>query len=152
MKKFLIGLNIHISSLEMVKKLRRWVSPVFVMMLFASFVLWYIAKLSYTYTTELKVKVDIEKQDVDIRCVVEGVGTNLFGYKIGGSKSAKIPISELRYTIRPVDSLLTIENSSLMGALSVRFSDIKIISINSDAELRMTHELSEALKKIQTKR
>ncbi len=152
MKKFFIGLNIHLSSLEMVKKLRKWVSPTFVMMLVASFVLWYIAKLSYSYTTELDINVEIERQKVEVKCVVEGVGTNLFGYKIGGGKRAKIPISELRYNIRAVDSLLTIEPLSLSGALSVRFSDIKIISIISDTELSMTPELSDAIKHIHPRR
>lgn len=152
MKKFIIGLNIRLSSLELVKKIGRWVSPIFVVMLFASFVLWYIAKLSYTYTTELDVAIEVEKQSTQIKCVVEGVGTNLFGYKIGGAKGVKIPLSELRYEIRPVDSLLSIEPSALMGALSVRFSDIKIISITSTAELNMTPELGYAIENIKSKR
>ena len=32
--------------------LRRYISPVFLALLVASFILWYIAKLNYTYTTE----------------------------------------------------------------------------------------------------
>ena len=31
--------------------LRRYISPVFLALLVASFILWYIAKLNYTYTT-----------------------------------------------------------------------------------------------------
>ena len=36
--------------------MRRYVSPVFLALLVASFILWYIAKLSYTYTTEQTVR------------------------------------------------------------------------------------------------
>ena len=39
------------------RALTRYVSPVFMMLFVASFVLWYIAKLNYTYTTDMNVKV-----------------------------------------------------------------------------------------------
>jgi hypothetical protein len=40
--------------------LHRYVSTAFLMMLVASFILWYIAKLSYTYTTEYTVRVNTD--------------------------------------------------------------------------------------------
>ena len=49
---------------------RRYVSPVFIMLLVASFTLWYIAKLNYNYTTELNVKVRIGNQKFEVPCVV----------------------------------------------------------------------------------
>ena len=60
------------------KWMHRYVSPVFLALLVASFILWYIAKLSYTYTTEQTVKVSVDGQPFEVTCVVEGVGTNLF--------------------------------------------------------------------------
>ena len=39
--------------------LRRYVSPVFLALLVASFILWYIAKLNYTYTTEQPFTVNV---------------------------------------------------------------------------------------------
>ena len=40
--------------------LRRYVSPVFLALLVASFILWYIAKLNYTYTTEQPFTVNVD--------------------------------------------------------------------------------------------
>ena len=40
--------------------MHRYVSPVFLALLVASFILWYIAKLSYTYTTEQTVRVSVD--------------------------------------------------------------------------------------------
>ncbi len=139
MKNFFIQIKIYLSSLAIIQKLGRVVSPIFLGMLAASFVLWYIAKLSYTYTTELDVRVVIEEQYIDARCVVEGVGTNLFGYKIKGGAKLRIPLSELRYEINEADSTISIINSSLSGALSVRLSDIKIISIDADPRIKLTN-------------
>ncbi|MFR9602977.1 MAG: hypothetical protein SNG02_03795 [Rikenellaceae bacterium] len=135
------------------RKLRRWVSPVFLIMLVASFTLWYLAKLNHTYTTELEVRVDVEGQGIEVKCVVEGVGTNLFRYKLNRGEEIKVPISELRYEIKEANNILTISPSSLRGVLSVRFSDIKIISIDAKTEeLMITPKLQEAIDKIERKR
>ena len=55
---------------------RRYVSTVFLMMLVASFILWYIAKLSYTYTTEYTVRVNTDGEKYKVTCIFEGIGTN----------------------------------------------------------------------------
>lgn len=50
---------------SLLKWMHRYVSPVFLALLMASFILWYIAKLSYIYTTEQKVRVDVDGQVFD---------------------------------------------------------------------------------------
>ena len=62
-----------------VQKLRNYVSPVFLVLLAVSFTLWYISKLNYTYTTDLKIKVKVNGERLIVPCVVEGKGTTLFG-------------------------------------------------------------------------
>ncbi len=80
------------------RKLHRYVSPVFLALLVASFILWYLAKLSYTYTTEQTIRLSIDGQPVEISCVVEGLGTNLFGYRVYMNKTLRIPLAELQTT------------------------------------------------------
>ncbi len=152
MRKLFLQIKIYLASLWVTAKLRKLISPIFIMMLAASFVLWYIAKLSYTYTTELNVRIDIEEQILDTHCVIEGVGTNLFGYKIRGRKRIKVPISELRYEVDMKDSVVNINRTSLNNAISVRFSDIKIISIDADYQLKMDSEMSAAIEKAEKRR
>ncbi len=77
--------------------LHRYVSPVFLVMLVASFILWYIAKLSYTYTTEYVVSINTDGEKYKVACIFEGVGTNLVSYHTSLGKSVKIPLSELKY-------------------------------------------------------
>lgn len=121
-------------------KIFRWahgnVSSVFIVMLVASFVLWYLSKLNYTYTTEHDVRVSVDGQSVDVRCVIEGVGTNLLGYKINRRTQLRVPLSELKY--RRVRNEgedeepgyhVEIDKQSLQDAIATRCSDIKIISI-----------------------
>ena len=101
---------------NLLKWMHRYVSPVFLALLVASFILWYIAKLSYTYTAEQTVKVSVDGQPFEVTCVVEGVGTNLFGYRVYMNKTLRIP-------------------QSLQNALAPRFSDIKIISVGDIPEI-----------------
>ncbi len=119
---------------KLLKWLHRYVSPVFLAFLVASFILWYIAKLSYTYTTEQIVRLNVDGQRFDLPCVVEGLGTNLFGYRVYMGKTLRIPLSELEYkrSYEPGhENKLILDRQSLQHAISVRFSDIKIVSIGA---------------------
>lgn len=120
--------------------LRRYVSPVFLALLVASFILWYIAKLSYTYTTEQKVWVDVDGQVFDVTCTVEGVGTNLFGYRVYMDKKLRIPLSQLKYKRSREEGheqKIVIDPQSLQNAIAVKFSDIKVNSIGTVPEIDM---------------
>lgn len=123
--------------------MRRYVSPVFLALLVASFILWYIAKLSYTYTTEQQVRLNIDGQRIEVTCVVEGVGTNLFGYRVYMNKTLRIPLDEIkveRSREEGHENKYVIEPQSLQKALSTRFSDIKIISIGDIPEIDIPQE------------
>lgn len=122
----------------LLKWLRNYVSPVFLVLLAASFILWYIAKLSYTYTTEQIVQVNVDGEQFPVTCVVEGVGTNLFGYRVYMRKNLRIPLAELnvkRSREEGHEDKLIINPQSLQSAISVRFSDIKVISIGAIPEI-----------------
>ncbi len=133
--------------------LRRYISPVFIAMFVLAFILWYISKLSYTYTTDFKVKVRVDGRRIEVPCVVEGKGTNLVGYSLYASRRINIPLSELAYdtvaVIRPsavegaaADTLrrIKINPASLRDAISVRFSDLKIRSVGEVPDMNIEEE------------
>ena len=128
---------------NLLKWMHRYVSPVFLALLVASFILWYIAKLSYTYTTEQVVRVSVDGEPFEVTCVVEGVGTNLFGYRVYMNKTLRIPLSELKYKRSREEGLegkVVIDPQSLQSAISVRYSDIKVVSIGAVPELDYPEE------------
>ena len=125
--------------------LKSSVSPAFIMLMCASFIMWYILKLQYTYTTDYVVLVNIEGERMRIPCVIEGKGTNLLGYRVHMHKEIKIPLTDLKYSISSklneeagevVDSIV-IDPHSIQSAISVRFSDIKVISVGDVPQLSM---------------
>ena len=137
MKRFIALLKVGL------QKLRKYISPVFLALLAVSFTLWYISKLNYTYTTDFKIKVKVDGERIVVPCVVEGKGTNLFGYGFYTSRRVNIPLSELNHEIVEipvtneqgvVDTLVKeykvrISPLSMQDAISVRFSDLKIVSV-----------------------
>ena len=60
------------------RQMKSYVSSTFIMLLCASFIMWYILKLQYTYTTNYAVLVNIEGERMRVPCVIEGKGTNLW--------------------------------------------------------------------------
>ncbi len=134
---------------DLLKWLRHYISPAFMIMLTASFVLWYIAKLSYIYTTDLDIEVKVADVKFEVKCVVEGVGTNLFGYRLYKGGKVSIPLSELKYErstngVEPSD-IIIIEPQSLQNALSVRYSDIKVNSVGAIPPLKLTSKMEQKL-------
>ncbi len=128
---------------DLIAWLRHYVSHVFLMMLFASFVLWYIAKLSYTYTTDLDIDIQVADRKFEVECVIEGVGTNLFGYRLYKGRMNNIPLSELDYvrlTDQGQDDMLEIDPKSIQKAISVRYSDIKVVSVGAIPNIEVSRE------------
>lgn len=122
----------------LLKRLHRYVSPVFLVMLVASFILWYIAKLSYTYTTEYTVSINTDGEKYKVTCIFEGIGTNLVSYHTSLGKSVRIPLSELKYRKSREEGhegMLIIDPQSLQHAIAVRFSDVKVASIGAIPEI-----------------
>lgn len=139
--------------MEILKSMWGWfrstVSTAFVILFCASFILWYILKLQYTYTTDYSVLVNVEGEQLRVPCVIEGKGTNLLGYRVNKHKEIRIPLSDLKYTFtsdpeESGDGALTnmyiIDPQSMQSAISVRFSDIKVISVGDVPPLRLHGE------------
>ena len=136
------------------QRLRKYISPVFLALLAVSFTLWYILKLDYTYTTDFKVDVNIDGERITVPCVVEGKGTNLFGYGFYTSRRVNIPLSELNHEVVEVpvvneqgvvDTLakeykVRISPLSMQDAISVRFSDLKIVSVGDFDDIAITQQ------------
>ena len=139
--------------MEILKSMWGWfrsaVSTAFVILFCASFILWYILKLQYTYTTDYSVLVNIEGEQLRVPCVIEGKGTNLLGYRVNKHKEIRIPLSDLKYTFTSdpeeggdgaLTNMYIIDPQSMQSAISVRFSDIKVISVGDVPPLRLHGE------------
>ncbi|MDE5707970.1 MAG: hypothetical protein K2L09_01595 [Alistipes sp.] len=123
---------------KLIKQMQRYISPVFLALLAASFVLWYLAKLNYTYITRQEVKVEVDGVPFEVTCVVQGVGTNLFGYRVYMNKTLRIPLSSLKYRVSREaghEDKLILDSKSLQSAIAVHLSDIKVISIDGVPEI-----------------
>ena len=124
---------------------KKSISPAFIAMFVASFVLWYITKLNYNYTTDYNVRLNIGGEKVEVPCVTEGKGTNLFNYKFQLSKRLRIPLEELSYQTVSDDFgevFLQIDPKSLQNAISVRVSDIKVVSLGTENFILLKRKVS----------
>lgn len=122
--------------------LRRYISPAYIMMFIAAFVLWYITKLGETYTTEHEVTVVIDGTPYTLDCTIRGKGTDLIGYTMSSRRSSfAISSSELTYEqdIPKGDGIIQrhISTVSLQQALAARMSDIEVVAVGSIPPITM---------------
>ena len=121
---------------ELYKELRGYISPTYITMLIAAFVLWYIAKLGDTYTTEHEVAVIVDGEHIDVDCVIRGKGTNLIGYTLfSQSDEFEIPSTELTFDMDSVDEsgqrMHHIATISMQQALAARMTGVEIVSVGA---------------------
>lgn len=119
-----------------IKVILGWISPVYVTLLVASFILWYITKLGEEYTTDHIVTVVINGEEHEVDCTIHGKGTDLIHYTISSERSSfNIPLSELTQDKPMVDNdgntIVHITAESLKNALAQRMDNIEIRSVGS---------------------
>lgn len=128
--------------------LRSCISPVYIMMLIAAFVLWFITKLGDTYTTDHEVTVVIDNKEYNVDCTIRGKGTDLIHYTLSTKRSSfKIPLSDLTHDLPTVDSegnsIMHITAESMKLALAQRMSNIDVVSVGSVPIISESHVVSE---------
>lgn len=124
--------------MERVKSFLKWlrscITPGYVAMLFAAFILWYMTKLGETYTTEHEVEVVVDGQVLDVYCTIRGKGTNLVSYTFASKhKNFEIPSAELSFDGAITDSegksYRQISSSSMQHALASRMPEIEVVAV-----------------------
>ena len=125
--------------------LRNAISPAYVSMFVAAFVLWYITKLGETYTTEHTVVVESLGTEFEVDCTIRGKGTNLVGYTFLGRRSHfAVQDGELMFDSETTDEdgvkYRHISTASLQQALAARMGDIDLIAVGQVPPLKIEEE------------
>lgn len=116
---------------------RRFSNPVFIGLLGLSLLLWYVTKLSYTYTTDLTVPVRIDSTQYTVRCNVEGVGYQILLHKWRPKKNTII-LSADNIAVNPsalVPGAYDISAFALQNIISAKITDLKIKSVEAPVEV-----------------
>jgi hypothetical protein len=116
---------------ELIGKVKRRITPAFLVTLAMALIFWYSGKLGYTYTTEIPVSVEIEGQRVRTTCMVEGTGHNILSARYFKRRTVKLQRFDVELMLVDGESnTYEISPTSLQNALSVRNSSLKIISVS----------------------
>lgn len=120
------------------KRLRKFVSVPFLLMLVLSFTLWYAIKLGYTYQAEIPVVVNVDGNVFEVNCMVEGQGTRLFARRHYRSKPLELNWDDLDVSPSAINpGWAVISPYSLQNAISSRNTDIKILSVGPIPEIEL---------------
>lgn len=118
------------------KRIMSYITPGYVAMVVAAFILWYITKLGENYTTDHEVVVVIEGKSYDVDCTIRGKGTNLISHTLSRRGSDfVIPAEELSFDKEVTDdnglTYRHVTNVSLQQALNARMSDVDVIAVGA---------------------
>lgn len=117
---------------------KRYITPAFLAILFASFFLWYITKLSYTYTTEMPFSINVDGEKFRVECLVEATGQRIIAHRYFSKRTLNLRSSDLQMISSPDhEGEYIITPLSLQNAISLRYGDIKIVSVGEIPPLEL---------------
>lgn len=118
------------------RRIISYITPGYVAMVVAAFVLWYITKLGENYTTDHEVVVVIEGKSYDVDCTIRGKGTNLISYTLSNRRNNfVVSPAELSFDKEVTDdngrTYRHVTSVSLQQALNARMNDIDVIAVGA---------------------
>lgn len=119
-----------------IRRIISYITPGYVAMVVAAFVLWYITKLGENYTTDHDVVVVIEGKSYDVDCTIRGKGTNLISYTLSNRRNNfVVSPAELSFDKEVTDdngrTYRHVTSVSLQQALNARMNDIDVIAVGA---------------------
>ncbi len=121
-------LNINRDSLK--KLVQQALSPAFLVILLGSFLLWYMTKLSYEYTTEMPLNVRIDGQKYRVTAIVHGRGSVLMAQKLLLKGKLNLKMDDLSVRQSKNDPhALTITPASLQRAINSEIKDLDVTQV-----------------------
>jgi hypothetical protein len=127
-KGFFKKLNINRESIS--KLLKHTVSPVFLVLLLSSFVLWYTTKLGKDYDIEMPLNVRIDGQRYRVTAQVQGKGSTIMAQRLSLKSKISIKLTDLKVRKSAENpNALIITPSSLVKAIGSKTNDLKVVQI-----------------------
>lgn len=119
---------------------RKYVSPAFLVMLLISMIIWYLTKLSYTYTAQVPVSLDVGGNKFKVTCIAEGTGYRILSHRLFRKHDINLSFRDVQATPSVVnDGYFVIGSYSLQNAISAQISDLKIISVGGIPEIKIPY-------------
>lgn len=110
--------------------IRRYASMGILVCLLLSTALWYVIKLSYTYTTTVPVAVTVEGVKIKVLCTVEATGYRLVANRyIGGDIDITLVKAEAVPSAVVKDGYI-LNSFALQNVISKHRSDMKVIAVS----------------------
>lgn len=116
---------------ELYGKIRKRITPAFLVALALSLIFWYSGKLQYTYTAEVPVTISIEGERLRTTCVVEGSGHNIVAARYFKHRVIKLQRFEVELMpVEGVSNTYEVSPESLKSIITVRNPSLKVISVS----------------------
>lgn len=117
-------------------RIKRILSPAFLVVLLISFSMWFLTKLSHDYTAEIPVRVEIDGTRFKVVCTARGSGYRLMSHRM--FRVSKLSVNPKDIAMTPSDDpgYFVISPASLLQAIDKAESDVEIVSVREIPEIR----------------
>lgn len=124
--------KININKETFRRLLKHALSPVFLVLLLSSFVLWFTTQLGIVYDTEIPINIRIDGQKYRITADVRAKGSTLMAQRLSLKSKISLKSSELTAKPSPDDpAWLIVDEGALRALVNSKTSDLEIKKITT---------------------
>ncbi len=116
--------SFYINGESVRKALRQLLSPVFLLILLATTLMWFASELSRQYTTEIPLHIRVEGEKYRLTAVVQGYGSTILAQRLSLNRKPAFTLEELF-----ADPSGGITLQSLVRAIDPRLKNLTVVQI-----------------------
>lgn len=117
-------------------RLRKYISPAFLVILGLSFLFWYTTQLQAEYTTGVPVRLNIEGTEMRAEIIIKATGYEILSQRYLSRKEIEVKWSDLDIMPAPGNSrAVAISPLSLQNIISQRYPKLTIVSMGNIPEV-----------------
>ena len=119
-------------------KLRKYLSPAFLLILGLSFLLWYSFELQDEYSTQIPIRFNIEGTELRTKVAIHGTGYNIVKQRYSSHREIRLTWKDLDRMFRTSaenPDAVVIQPKALQNIIAERYPDMAIDSMSSVPEV-----------------
>ncbi len=121
---------------NILKHVRKYTSPTFLVLLGFSFLLWLLINLGHTYIANVTIPVNIGDTRIKVRCEAEGTGYRILAHRILRHSDIRVSLRDIETFPSITDeSKLIVSPSSLKSVVEAHTKDLRIIMLTDIPEI-----------------
>lgn len=121
---------------------KKYISPVYLVLLLLTLILWYLTQLSYTYTAMIPIDLNIAGNRIEVEGMAEGSGYRIIYHRMFKRGTMQVSLRDIHLTpSRTEEGYYEVSPGSLQNLINARNNDLRLVSIGEIPPIKINNNI-----------